>query len=167
MRLKHAAFVQLRLQGRIQDSYVNKSVGFVFCFYLIFLKYPIKMKQLETKLFRFHRIFKNRASGMGGGGWRSKNTEPLWIRHWIGTSVPHNKRILTVYASDIYLQSENNKYLTLTTMYHVVNVQCQDVKQVKVTEWKIWSNITTSTPFTKFSYHLAHVSTTIRQYTHM
>ena len=52
-----------------------KGVGVRFADYLIFLKYSMKMKYFvtETKLFHFHRIFKN--GGGGGGG------EPLWISH--------------------------------------------------------------------------------------
>ena len=39
-----------------------KGAGFAFVIYLIFLKYPMKMKKFgltESKLFHFHRIFKN------------------------------------------------------------------------------------------------------------
>ena len=42
--------------------HVSKGVGIRFADFLIFLKYPMKMKQFgltETKLFHFHRIFKN------------------------------------------------------------------------------------------------------------
>ena len=47
----------------------NSVRGGGFSFYLIFFKYPIKMKLFgltETKLFHFHKIFKE--GGGGGGG---------------------------------------------------------------------------------------------------
>ena len=47
-------------------------IGGSLCrFYLIFLKYPMKMIQfglIETKLFHFHRIFKKGGGGGGQGG---------------------------------------------------------------------------------------------------
>ena len=46
-----------------------KARGSPFLFYIVFLKYPMKMKYFgltESKLFHFHRIFKN--GGGGGGG---------------------------------------------------------------------------------------------------
>ena len=52
----------------------------------------MKMKSFgvtETKLFHFHRIFKN-GGGVGEGAGRgfkkvglSKPLNPIWIRHWI------------------------------------------------------------------------------------
>ena len=51
-----------RVSGK--GVHINKGVRV----YLIFPKYPMKMKfgLSETKLFHFHRIFKN--GGEGGGG---------------------------------------------------------------------------------------------------
>ena len=54
-----------------RGTYIYKGVGLslmIFISFFIFLKYPMKMKKFdltETKLFHFHRIFKNR--GRGGG----------------------------------------------------------------------------------------------------
>ena len=49
--------------------HMYKGVGDSLCrFYLLFIKYPMKMKQFgltETKLFHFHKIFKNK--GREGG----------------------------------------------------------------------------------------------------
>ena len=45
-----------------------------------FLKYPMKMNMfglIETKLFHFHRIFKN-----GSGEQGLVRANPIWIRHW-------------------------------------------------------------------------------------
>ena len=63
-------FMFTRGRSRISGKGIHmyKGVGGSLCwFYLIFLKYPIKMKWfglIETKLFHFHRIFKN---GCGEG----------------------------------------------------------------------------------------------------
>ena len=69
-----------RFSGKRVRMY--KDMGRLHCsFYLIFLEYFMKMElfgltETETKLFHFHRIFKN--GGGGGGGMVQAN--PLWIR---------------------------------------------------------------------------------------
>ena len=73
-------------QGRIQYFWKGGSYGLGMglrfaVFYLIFLKYPMKMKEFglidETKLFHFHRIhaFQNGGGGGQGGGFE----QPPWI----------------------------------------------------------------------------------------
>ena len=56
----------------VKGVHMFKGVGGWLCrFYLIFLKYPMKMKKFgltETKLFHFHTIFKNGGCGGGLGG---------------------------------------------------------------------------------------------------
>ena len=59
----------------------NKSVGVRFAYFItFFLKHPMEMKSFRliigTKLFHFHRIFRN-----GGGGGSREPLHPLWIRH--------------------------------------------------------------------------------------
>ena len=67
----------------------DKSVGGSLClFYHFFLKQPMEMKSFRliigTKLFHFHRIFRN-----GGGGWKSREPlHPLWIRHCTKSGFP-------------------------------------------------------------------------------
>ena len=69
-----------RISGK---GFINmyKGVGGWLCrFYLIFLKYLMKMKQFgltETKLLQFHRIFKN----VDGEGVQAYLLNPYWICH--------------------------------------------------------------------------------------
>ena len=58
---------------------------------LIFLKYPMKMKKFglsETKLFHFHRIFKNRERE----GFQATPLNPLWIRHCAYCNISNGTR---------------------------------------------------------------------------
>ena len=83
-----------------------KGVEGSFCwFYLIFLKYPIKMKYFGI-LFHFYRIFKNGVCVGGGGG----QGEPVWILHCI------------IKSSFIYLfiQFKNDNTISYTKRYSIL-----------------------------------------------
>ena len=58
--------------GFLEKGFICIKCGVVGV-YLIFLKYPLKIKRFgftETKLFHFHRIFKMGGGGGGGEGGR-------------------------------------------------------------------------------------------------
>ena len=58
-------------------------VGCFVVFYLNFLKYPMEMNEFSLKLFRFHRIFKNKGGGERGFK-RAPEPPPLYISRDIG-----------------------------------------------------------------------------------
>ena len=59
-----------RISGKGFHMYKGVGVRFADLSHFFFIIYPLT----ETKLFHFHRIFKN---GVGEG------PNPLWIRHWM------------------------------------------------------------------------------------
>ena len=67
---------KIRISGKGVHMYKGVGVCLLCWFYLVFLKYPIKMKYFgltKTKLFHFQRIVKN---GVGWGGVSLEPVEP-------------------------------------------------------------------------------------------
>ena len=81
-QVKYALLRHKYFRARIQDFCKGGSWGVQFALLILshFLEYPMNMKQsglAKTKLFHFHRIFKN---GRWGGG-QATPLNPVWIKH--------------------------------------------------------------------------------------